>query len=56
MGARSKLNATYTAWAAVGGAVAGVVFQSRWALVVGFAVLVGLHVQAGNIRPRPHRP
>jgi hypothetical protein len=55
MSARHKLNAGYTAWAVIGAGVAGLVFQSWWAFLVGLAVLVGLHLQAGNIRPTTRR-
>jgi hypothetical protein len=36
-----------------GAVVVGLVFQSWWAFEVGLAVLVGLNLQAGNIRPSP---
>jgi len=40
----------------VAGAVAaGLVFQSWWAFAAGPVVLVGLNLQAGNIRPAPRR-
>jgi hypothetical protein len=55
MGARRKLNAGYTATAVIGAGVAGLVFQSWWAFVIGLAVLIGLNVHAGNIRPSPRR-
>jgi hypothetical protein len=55
MGARRKLNSGYTASAVIGAGVAGPVFQSWWAFVIGLAVLVGLNVQAGNIRPTTRR-
>jgi hypothetical protein len=55
MSARRKLNAGYTTWAVIGAVVAGLVFQSWWAFLVGLVVLVGLNVQAGNIRPSPRR-
>jgi hypothetical protein len=55
MGARRKLNAGYTASAVAGAVVAGLAFQSWWAFLVGLVVLVGLHVQAGNIRPSTRR-
>jgi hypothetical protein len=55
MGARRKLNAGYTAWAVAGAVAAGLLLQSWWAFAVGLVVLVGLNVQAGNIRPAPPR-
>ena len=55
MGARRKLNAGYTTWAVIGAVVAGLVFQSWWAFVIGLAVLIGLNVHAGDIRPAPRR-
>ena len=55
MSARNKLNAGYTAWAVIGAVVAGLVFHSWWAFLIGLVVLVGLHLQADNIRPSPRR-
>jgi hypothetical protein len=55
LGARRKLNAGYTASAVIGAVVAGLVFQSGWAFLVARVVLVGLHLQAGNIRPSTRR-
>jgi hypothetical protein len=55
MAARRKLNAGYTASAVAGAVVAGLVFQSWWAFLIGLAVLIGLNVQAGNIRPSTRR-
>jgi hypothetical protein len=55
MRARNKLNAGYMAWGVIGAGVAGLVFQSWWAFVIGLAVMIGLNVHAGNIRPSPRR-
>jgi hypothetical protein len=55
MGARHKLNAGYTTWAVIGAVVAGLVFHSWWAFLMALVVLVGLNVQAGNIRPSPRQ-
>jgi hypothetical protein len=41
--------------AAIGAVVAGLVFQSGWAFLVALVVLVGLNLQAGNIRPSTRR-
>jgi hypothetical protein len=55
MGARRKLNAGYTAWAVAGAVAAGLVLHSWWAFLVGLVVLIGLNLQAGNIRTSPRR-
>lgn len=50
MGARNKLNSPYTLGAILLAGFVGAFFNPWWAFGVALAVVVGLHVQAGNIR------
>lgn len=50
MGARSKLNAMHLQMSLMIAGILGIAFSSWWVFIVALAAMIGLAVQAGDVR------